>query len=40
LRAGIPGAQVRNFPSLGHDLIWEDPRGVARAMAQFIAGPA
>jgi pimeloyl-ACP methyl ester carboxylesterase len=39
LRSGIKGAQVLNFPSLGHDLIWQDPRGVARAMRQFIAGP-
>jgi pimeloyl-ACP methyl ester carboxylesterase len=40
LQSGIKGAQVRNFPSLGHDLIWQDPRGVARAMTQFIAGPS
>jgi pimeloyl-ACP methyl ester carboxylesterase len=39
LRSGIKGAQVVNFPSLGHDLIWQDPRAVARAMTQFIAGP-
>jgi pimeloyl-ACP methyl ester carboxylesterase len=39
LLSGIKGAQVRNFPSLGHDLIWQDPPGVARAMTQFIAGP-
>jgi pimeloyl-ACP methyl ester carboxylesterase len=39
LRTGIKGAQVRNFPSLGHDLIWQDPRGVARVMTQFIEGP-
>lgn len=39
LRSGIKGAQVRNFPSLGHDLIWQDPRGVARAITQFIVGP-
>jgi pimeloyl-ACP methyl ester carboxylesterase len=40
LQSGIKRAQVRNFPSLGHDLIWEDPRAVARAMTQFIAGPS
>jgi pimeloyl-ACP methyl ester carboxylesterase len=40
LQSGIKGAQVRNFPGLGHDLIWQDPRGVARAMTQFIAGPS
>ena len=39
LRSGIKGARVVNFPSLGHDLIWQDPRGVARAMTQFIEGP-
>lgn len=39
LRSGIKGAQVVSFPPLGHDLIWQDPRGVARAMTQFIAGP-
>jgi pimeloyl-ACP methyl ester carboxylesterase len=38
LRSGIKGAQVVNFPSLGHDLVWQDPRGVARAMTQFIEG--
>ena len=40
LRSGIKGAQVRNFPSLGHDLIWQDPQGVARAMTLFIEGPS
>jgi pimeloyl-ACP methyl ester carboxylesterase len=39
LQSGIKGARVRNFPSLGHDLIWQNPRGVARAMTQFIQGP-
>ena len=39
LRRGIQGAQVRVFPSLGHDLIWQNPRGVGEVMAQFIAGP-
>ena len=39
LRSGIKGAQVENFPSLGHDLIWQDPRGVARAMIRFIERP-
>jgi pimeloyl-ACP methyl ester carboxylesterase len=39
LRSGIKGAQVVNFPSLGHDLIWQDPRAVARAMTRFIEGP-
>lgn len=40
LRSGIAGARVVNFPSLGHDLIWQDPRGVAREMTKFIAGPS
>jgi pimeloyl-ACP methyl ester carboxylesterase len=40
LQSGIKGAQVRNFPSLGHDLIWQDPRGVASAMTRFIQGPS
>jgi pimeloyl-ACP methyl ester carboxylesterase len=39
LQSGIKGARVRNFPSLGHDLIWQNPRGAARAMTQFIQGP-
>lgn len=39
LRSGIKAAQVVNFPSLGHDLIWQDPRGVARAMTRFIERP-
>lgn len=36
LRSGIRGAQVANFPSLGHDLIWQDPKGVAEVMTRFI----
>lgn len=39
LRAGIRGAQVRIFPALGHDLIWQDPRGIARVMTRFIETP-
>jgi len=37
LRAGIAQAQVRTFPSLGHDLFWEDPQAVADVMIGFLA---
>ncbi|MGH8136837.1 MAG: alpha/beta fold hydrolase [Steroidobacteraceae bacterium] len=37
LRAGIPRVQVRMFPSLGHDLFWEDPRAVAAVLIDFLA---
>lgn len=36
LRSGIKGAEVRVFPALGHDLIWQEPRRVARVMTRFI----
>lgn len=39
LRRGIAHAQVRTFDSLGHDLFWEDPAGVAAAIAGFLANP-
>ncbi len=39
LRAGIARAEVRNFPSLGHDLFWEDPRAVATVITEFLAKP-
>ena len=39
LRSGIKGAQVANFPALGHDLIWQDPKGVAQVMIRFIESP-
>lgn len=38
LRSGIKGAKVRVFPALGHDLIWQEPRRVARVMSRFIEG--
>jgi pimeloyl-ACP methyl ester carboxylesterase len=37
LRTGITGSQVRIFDSLGHDLFWEDPAGVASAITDFLA---
>jgi pimeloyl-ACP methyl ester carboxylesterase len=36
LRAGIKGNAVRIFPSLGHDLFWEDPRAVGSVMLTFL----
>jgi hypothetical protein len=36
LRAGIKGNEVRIFPSLGHDLFWEDPRAVGSVMITFL----
>lgn len=37
LRAGIAGSRVRIFDSLGHDLFWEDPSGVASAITDFLS---
>jgi pimeloyl-ACP methyl ester carboxylesterase len=36
LRTGIKGNEVRIFPSLGHDLFWEDPRAVGSVMITFL----
>jgi pimeloyl-ACP methyl ester carboxylesterase len=36
LRNGIKGNEVRIFPSLGHDLIWEDPRAVGSVVIDFL----
>ena len=36
LRTGIPRNEVRIFPDLGHDLIWQDPRAVAAAITEFL----
>jgi pimeloyl-ACP methyl ester carboxylesterase len=36
LRAGLSRAEVQTFPSLGHDLFWEDPQAVAAAMNGFL----
>jgi pimeloyl-ACP methyl ester carboxylesterase len=39
LRSGIRGARVADFPALGHDLIWQDPKAVAQVMTRFIESP-
>jgi pimeloyl-ACP methyl ester carboxylesterase len=39
LRTGIARAETRVFPSLGHDLFWEDPDAVAGTMIGFLAKP-
>lgn len=36
LRTGIPRNQVRIFPDLGHDLIWQDPGALASAITEFL----
>jgi pimeloyl-ACP methyl ester carboxylesterase len=36
LRTGIARAEARIFPSLGHDLFWEDPPAVADALIGFL----
>lgn len=36
LHAGIRGSKVRNFPTLGHDLFWQEPGSVADAMLEFL----
>ena len=39
LRSGIAQVDVQTFASLGHDLFWEDPRGVAAVMIEFLTKP-
>ena len=36
LRRGIPKAEVREFPRLGHDLFWQDPNAVGAVMTRFL----
>lgn len=36
LRKGIPRAEVRVFPTLGHDLFWEEPGTLAKVLADFL----
>jgi pimeloyl-ACP methyl ester carboxylesterase len=36
LRTGIPRSEVRIFPELGHDLIWQDPGALAAAITEFL----
>ena len=38
LQVGIQGAQVHDFPALGHDLFWQDPAAVASLISQFLDG--
>lgn len=40
LRTGLAQAEVKIFPSLGHDLFWEDPPAVATVMIDFLKAPA
>ena len=37
LREALPAARVKIFPGLGHNPFWEDPRGVAAAINDFLA---
>jgi pimeloyl-ACP methyl ester carboxylesterase len=39
LRTGTVHVETRIFPSLGHDLFWEDPKAVANTMINFLAKP-
>jgi pimeloyl-ACP methyl ester carboxylesterase len=41
LREALPQAQVKVFPGLGHNPIWEDPRACAEVINTFLtAAPA
>jgi pimeloyl-ACP methyl ester carboxylesterase len=40
LRAALPRAEVRIFPALGHNPFWEDPRGCAAAINEFLVEAA
>jgi pimeloyl-ACP methyl ester carboxylesterase len=41
LRRALPAAQVRIFPGLGHNPLWEDPRACAQVINAFLtAAPA
>ena len=40
LRAALPHAQVKIFAGLGHNPIWEDPRGCAQVINAFLSGAA
>ncbi len=37
LRKGLPQAKVKIFEGLGHNPFWEDPRGVASVINDFLA---
>ena len=36
LRTGIPHNEVRIFPDLGHDLIWQNPAAIAATLTDFL----
>jgi pimeloyl-ACP methyl ester carboxylesterase len=36
LRQGLPAAQVKIFPGLGHNPLWEDPRACATVINAFL----
>ena len=37
LRKGIPHAEVRTFPTLGHDLFWQEPDTLAGVLKAFLS---
>jgi pimeloyl-ACP methyl ester carboxylesterase len=37
LAKGIPQAEIRNFPTLGHDLFWEEPGKLGRVLSDFLS---
>jgi pimeloyl-ACP methyl ester carboxylesterase len=37
LRAALPAANVKVFDGLGHNPFWEDPRGVAAVINEFLS---
>jgi pimeloyl-ACP methyl ester carboxylesterase len=37
LRKGIPQAEVRIFPTLGHDLFWQEPGKLAGVLTDFLS---
>jgi pimeloyl-ACP methyl ester carboxylesterase len=39
LRTALPAAKVKVFDGLGHNPFWEDPRGVAEVINEFLASP-
>lgn len=40
LRSSIPCAELRVFEGCGHALHWEDPRGAAAELGEFVLGAA
>jgi pimeloyl-ACP methyl ester carboxylesterase len=36
LHTGIKSSRVKVFPTLGHDLFWEEPNAVSASMLQFL----